>query len=295
MSSSEQHGPMLHPIRRVPVPTRQTFRKTVARAYEPVLLDGLVADWPALRTWSLDYLIEEYGHLHWSVLVRQNGSFASSNLYGCETPVLVRDHLHSSLMLKTEDYMNVPFAALPAELAAMAPALPLTAGAWHRQRGLFIGSQANGAPLHFHLCQNLLIQIFGKKRVVLFHPRQGRNLGWTGPLSSSPNFSPLDPFATSSRRFDRYESAVGHSVDLEPGDALYIPMGWWHATKVLSPSISLFERWASGWSYLPILANTLFDKAVATLDRRRSANVTADRPTRGALKVNVGENPTPTS
>jgi hypothetical protein len=117
----------------------------------------------------------------------------------------------------------------------------------------------------------MLAQVYGRKRVLLFHPIQGRRLGWKGPFSKNPNFSPMDPFKPDQRYWRRYRRAVGFSVDLSPGDALYIPYGWWHATETLSPSISLFNRWSGGRRSLPILLSAAFDRAVATVRRRSRA------------------------
>jgi hypothetical protein len=39
-------------------------------------------------------------------------------------------------------------------------------------------------------------------------------------------------------RPDAFESEV-HSVTLEEGDAVFLPVGWWHEVASLSPSLSL--------------------------------------------------------
>ena len=270
-------GPRLAPVRRIPSPPLEGFHDRVVRPYRPVLLDGLIADWPALREWTMDFFIRVYGRYRWNVLAKDDGGYAAASLYGYDNPVPVGEHLRKALEFETEDYMNVPFETLPAELAAMAPPIPYVQASRYLHRAVFIGSEINGAPLHFHLCQNMLAQVFGRKRVLLFHPGEGRRLGWKGPLSASPNFIPMDPFDPERRYWETYQRASGYIVDLEPGDALYIPYGWWHATKILSPSISLFNRWASGWRYVPIMISAAFDRVVAALTRVRKPRVTPER------------------
>jgi hypothetical protein len=263
-------GPRLRPVRRIPAPAIEDFERQVVKPFEPVVLEGLIADWPALRHWNIDAIMASYGDCAWNVIARRDGRFAAGALYSYDNPVPVREHLSRVLRFETEDYMNVPFEALPPELATMAPPLRYSHGASFLHRAVFIGSEINGAPFHFHLCQNVLAQISGRKRVLLFHPVQGTRLGWRGPFSKNPNFSPMDPFEPEPRYQPGYARASGFSIDLEPGDALYIPYGWWHATKTLTPSISLFNRWTGGRS-LPVMLSQAFDRAVAALRRRRRA------------------------
>lgn len=264
-------GPWLRPVPRMPAPAMGDFRERVVKPFRPVVLDGLIADWPALQHWSVDSIIESYGDRAWNVIVRSDGVYADGALYSYDNPVPVREHLTRVLRFETENYMNVPFEALPPELAAMAPPLRYSHGSAFLHRAVFIGSEINGAPFHFHLCQNVLAQISGRKRVLLFHPVQGARLGWKGPFSKNPNFSPMDPFDPEPRYHRSYGRASGFSIDLEPGDALYIPYGWWHATKTLTPSISLFNRWTGGRRSLPVMLGAAFDRAVAALRRRSRA------------------------
>ena len=51
-------------------------------------------------------------------------------------------------------------------------------------------------------------------------------------------------------RFPRFAEALRHalSAELEPGDALYIPYGWWHHVESLTPFNVLVNYW---WNTAP--------------------------------------------
>ena len=75
----------------------------------------------------------------------------------------------------------------------------------------------------------MFIQVHGRKRVRLFPPTATTLLD--GARSMYAN---LDPELDNHRAFDQMLV-----VDLEPGDALFLPIGWWHHVRALDLSISL--------------------------------------------------------
>ena len=82
---------------------------------------------------------------------------------------------------------------------------------------------------------NVLTQIVGKKEILVFHP-------------SLVNELDIPPGASSSRINDIFISPLRHkafTATLEPGDALYIPPLWPHATKPLTPNVSVNVFWKS--------------------------------------------------
>src|SRR5947207_11855067 len=82
---------------------------------------------------------------------------------------------------------------------------------------------------------NILTQIVGRKEILVFHP-------------SMVNELDIPPGASSSRINDIFISPLrnnGFSAILEPGDALYIPPLWPHATKPLTPNVGVNLFWKS--------------------------------------------------
>jgi Cupin-like domain len=80
---------------------------------------------------------------------------------------------------------------------------------------------------------NILTQIIGKKEIIVFPP-------------STVNDLDIPPGASSSRIANIFESEVrrkGFTGTLKPGDVVYIPPLWPHATKPLTANIGINVFW----------------------------------------------------
>lgn len=93
---------------------------------------------------------------------------------------------------------------------------------------LWVGPAGTITPLHHDTSNILFCQIYGRKDIVLVPP-------WAPELLDSArgvyNTRGLDELAR-----DGIESIA---VRLEPGEALFIPAGWWHDVRAVDVSISM--------------------------------------------------------
>ncbi len=116
---------------------------------------------------------------------------------------------------------------------------------------LWIGNKVTVAP-HFDLKENIAVVVAGRRRFTLFPPDQLPNL-YVGPFDFSPAGAPVsmvDWRAPDIARYPRYREAQAHAetVELEPGDAIYIPYMWWHGVESLTPLNMLVNYW---WNEAP--------------------------------------------
>lgn len=93
---------------------------------------------------------------------------------------------------------------------------------------LLVGMPDVVTPTHYDILENLYVQIFGRKRVILFSPEYFRSLypypvGHPHDRQTQVDFDKPDL-----NKFPRFSEIRGMEVALEPGEVLYIPNYWWH-------------------------------------------------------------------
>ena len=187
------------------------------------------------------------------------GGLAAERLYMAQTPV---DELQPRLRedIVVPDYCGVSAPAdwsKPASLlAAMLPVRPPP------DIYVWLGHTTSVSPLHFDTKHNLLTQIVGCKRVCLFAPEYTSAL--YAPHGGSSNQSQLGSIGLIDLRLDANDgsddassttSTVHASLcdafprfvtealpnmlvcEIGPGDALYIPSGWWHHVQAIAPPL----------------------------------------------------------
>ena len=111
---------------------------------------------------------------------------------------------------------------------------------------LWLGNRSRIAA-HFDFPRNIACCVSGRRRFSLFPPDQVANL-YVGPWDITPAGQPIslvDLHSPDFSRFPNFQQALDTmvTVDLEPGDALYIPSFWWHHVEGLSPINGLINFW----------------------------------------------------
>lgn len=120
----------------------------------------------------------------------------------------------------------------------------------------WFGPRSCVSPLHYDPLDNLLIQIVGQKRILLYPNRitergdtiedEKNVLNWhyAGYQGQQYNTSPIDvenPDLTQFGLFRHAPPAV--ECIISPGDILYIPSKWWHHVRSLDTAISVNIWW----------------------------------------------------
>jgi hypothetical protein len=256
----------------------RAFREEVVPAYRPLVLRGLVADWPTVQAAGSD------GGA-WSLLSRfDRGRDAEAFLAPPETRgrYFYRDDMRGFNferrvgpfgeivrdILALADRADAPaiyIGSVPTaevlpgfEASHQMPLLPTQLAAPR----IWVGNRSE-VSAHFDLSDNIACVVAGRRRFTLFPPDQVANL-YVGPLDHTMAGQPASMAPLHSPDHDRYPrfaEALGSAMtaELEPGDAIYIPTLWWHHVEALSPFNILVNYW---WEDLPQRAGEAFEAMV---------------------------------
>ncbi|KAM9365035.1 tRNA wybutosine-synthesizing protein 5 [Pholidichthys leucotaenia] len=91
---------------------------------------------------------------------------------------------------------------------------------------------------HYDVMDNLLAQVSGRKRAVLYSPQDALHLYLSGDKSEV-----LDIDAPDLKRFPEFVKAKRLECVLEPGDLLFIPALWFHNTLALEFGVGVNVFW----------------------------------------------------
>lgn len=208
----------------------------------PVVLTDKLDDWGALRKWSPDYLREAIGRAPVEVQTRRNSDQDYERKMDVHRETLGFDQFMDRALdpaISNDCYLTAYNAHNnQIALASLDPDLGNVDGILQDDaKGLlWIGGAGTFTPLHHDLTNNLLLQICGRKRVVLISPEyRSRLYNYHHVYSEVRDITQPDI----QKAFPLLEDVEIHDFVIEPGDALFIPLGWWHQVTSLDFSISI--------------------------------------------------------
>ncbi|MEQ3696506.1 MAG: cupin-like domain-containing protein [Pseudomonadales bacterium] len=114
---------------------------------------------------------------------------------------------------------------------------------------IWIGNRTTVAP-HVDDSDNIAVVAAGRRRFTLFPPAQLHNL-YVGPVDHTPSGASISLVDINSPNYDefpRYREAEPTKLvaELAPGDAIFIPMLWWHQVEALADINVLLNYWDGG-------------------------------------------------
>ncbi len=249
-------------VREVPLADVAGFAATHAIAHLPVVVRGLVADWPLVAA-------ARQGADAAAALLARYDRGAPTHVMRAPPEVGGRFFYDDAMRGFNFRVERAPLSTLMAELIARADdAAPpgLYAGSAPTAQHLpgfaeahpmplahpdvppriWIGNATRVAP-HYDVSDNVAVVAMGRRRFTLFPPAATPDL-YVGPLDvtiAGQPVSMVDLAAPDLDRFPRFAAAMeqASSVVLAPGDAIFIPTLWWHAVEALDPVNILVNYW----------------------------------------------------
>jgi hypothetical protein len=209
----------------------------------PVIIRGLMKDWKALRLWTPDYIAREFGKYRVEIAAdRSRDPHYESNFDSHRQKVLMGEFVRMVKQGgKTNDYYlsarNFLFRRrkfAPMLRHMRCPAGFLKPASFRRSANLFFGPKGTITPLHFDGVNILFGQVYGRKLFKLIPPFDAENI-----YGERFAFSAVDAGRIDASKFPLMRRASILRSVVEPGDFLFIPIGWYHWVKALDISISV--------------------------------------------------------
>ena len=247
----------------------------VLSSTEPVLLKGLVADWPIVRAArqspqaAAEYIRSFYSGKPVTASfappeiegrIGYNDDFTGFNF---EVATVDLDSFFDRLFAHIDD-SRPPASYIGSTLVdSWFPGFrrenDLDVGDDRALVSLWIGNQIR-VSAHFDFPDNVACCVAGRRRFTLFPPDQLENL-YVGPWDRTPAgqaISLVDLRNPDFERFPRFRDALqtAQEFELEPGDALFLPSMWWHNVEGLDGLNMLVNYW---WRSTPHYMGTPFN------------------------------------
>jgi len=259
-------------IREITGLTPADLDTTILASTEPLLLRGLVADWPVvaagrespqaaiayLRRWCGDATVNAMlGPPEIDGRFFYNAALDGFNFQSLRVRLdAVLDELAKYLSTPTPPAIYVGSTTIDGALPGFRAENDVDLGPRDPLASIWIGNRTRIAA-HYDLPDNLACIAAGRRRFTLFPPGQQHNL-YVGPIDLTPAGQPISlvDFARPDfARFPRFATALEHaqSAELAPGDALFIPSMWWHHVEALDDVNVLVNYW---WRQSPAWMDT---------------------------------------
>ena len=232
----------LSQIDRVKTITKEDFIANYYKPQKPVVIEHFIKDWPAFTKWNLDYIKQVAGDKTVPLYDNRPVNFEDkfnepharmkmSNYVDLlqNKPTKFRIFLWNILKevpILQKDF-SYPNFGLP-----ILKKLPM----------LFFGGKDSFTFMHYDIdFANIFHFHFeGKKEIILFDQQQSRYL-YKIPFSlisredidfSNPDF----------KKWPNLKKAKGYKTTLTHGNVLYMPEGFWHYMKYITPGFSMSLR-----------------------------------------------------
>jgi len=229
-------------VERIAQIDKTQFQQDYIRSNTPAILTDLSQDWAAKQKWSFDYLSEHHGDLQVPVY---NSRAAKDNEHQHAPEKILKLADYFDLLKQGENDLRMFFY----NILKNAPGLlkdfnypNIGLKFFKRLPVLFVGGKGSKVQMHFDIdyAHLLLCHFGGKKRVLLFPPEQSKYM-YKVPYSFSSLFE-VDFSNPDFEKFPALKKLSGYTAELDHGDCLYIPPGYWHYIIYQEASFSMTLR-----------------------------------------------------
>lgn len=221
--------------------SKAEFFEKYFRPQKPVVIKGLVDDYPAGKKWTIDFIKEVCGDVVVDIFDNSNKNSASA----FTTP---------DLKMRFADYVDTIVENKPTTLRMFLfnmfkerpqlrkdfPCPAFFKGLLGRMGFMFFGAKDIKVRIHqdMDMSNVMLTQFYGRKKVVVVHPKYSRLL-YKLPFNTH---SLVDLDAPDYAKYPGLRYVETMDCMLEPGDTLFMPSGFWHYITYVDGGFSVSYR-----------------------------------------------------
>ena len=218
----------------------EDFLREHYTANRPVIITGMLDDCAARSKWTLEWLAAQFAdRLVEAQFGRNSDADYEMNSIAHKREMRFADYIQllqsqgrSNDFYMTANNHSRNRAAL-AELWKDVPHLPdYLAPPTEADGFLWLGPAGTITRFHHDLTNNFMMQIVGRKHIKLIAP-------WETPRLRNHRhcFTPIDGRDLS--QHPELQDITVLDCTLEPGEILFLPVGWWHYVEALDVSITI--------------------------------------------------------
>lgn len=266
----------------------ESFRASVMAPHKPVVMRGAARHWPMLAGGGLEGVVEQLLQFDAgkaaevfvgdpAIGARYNYDAGLTGFNFDRTMMPFGEALARILSSASEpDHASLYMGSLAAELylpgIEQTTRLPFVPAAVKPR--FWIGHSSTVA-CHYDTMDNVACVVAGRRRFTLFPPDAIRDL-YVGPIDHTLAGQPISLAVGSEPgdpRYPRFAEARDRAlvVELEPGDALYVPKLWWHQVEAIGEVNVLVNFWWDGFATGPDRPYTAMMLALLAIAERPSA------------------------
>jgi hypothetical protein len=222
--------------------SRDEFVDRYVLGSRPLVLTEVARDWPAMTRWSPQDLKARFGHLEVEIQAERSADPKYEQnkldhrriawLADFVDQVLAGGATNDYYLTANNEALRRPeFAPLLQDIGTLPDFCDRAELA--QRSSFWFGPAGTHTPLHHDTLMLLHTQVVGRKRWRFISPLETPRL-----YNHFQVYSPIDLDHPDLARYPSFAGVRVLDVVVEPGETVFLPLGWWHQVSALDVSLS---------------------------------------------------------
>ncbi len=208
----------------------------------PVIITDLMQDWPAMNSWTPEQLESRFGNLQIQVQTNRNAD-PNYEINSERHKQLLPMSEYVDLVVnggETNDYYmvannsDVNNQVLQSVYEDIGIPPYLDPNLLEGRSFFWFGPKGTITPYHHDPANLMMAQVYGRKRWKLVSPFQTHLM-----YNNIGVFSEVDAEHPDYTKYPLYQKVNVIECDVQPGEIIFMPVGWWHHVRSLDICISM--------------------------------------------------------